>query len=135
MADKSSQVDRPARRDLAAELEEAARAEVPSQPEASDVRERMLKLAARLWTGGAVSGAYIRRRFGVSVATSKRDLVVLEQTLPVVAEFRRGNGGRVKLLRLMPSADALIVAEIERMDRAAQKTPSQFHVPEENGRG
>lgn len=49
----------------------------------TDGRVRLLKLAERLFTGGAVSSAYIREHFGVSRATAQRDLIVLEASLPV----------------------------------------------------
>jgi DeoR/GlpR family transcriptional regulator of sugar metabolism len=63
-----------------------------------DARVRMLKLAQRLFTGGAVSSAYIRRTFDVSHATAKRDLVVLEQTLPIAKDRRHPHN--MKLLQL-----------------------------------
>lgn len=50
-----------------------------------ETRERMLKLAQRLYEGGSVTAQYIRETFGVSKPTSQRDLVVLEQCLPVTA--------------------------------------------------
>lgn len=62
---------------------------------AQDPKERMLRLAAALSAGDKVTSAYIRDRFGVSKATAKRDLYLLESVLPVAA-----SKGSFKQLRL-----------------------------------
>lgn len=73
---------------LADDLEDAAFAEVEVEPE-TDVRVRLLKLAERLFTGGVISSAYIRRRFQVSRATAKRDVALLNR---VLGGLRLGQG-------------------------------------------
>lgn len=107
---------------LALELEGAAAASRERGHLNSDVRERMLKLAERLYTGGALSSAYIHRRFGVSKATAKRDLTVLEQILPCRVDLEpgfafHGRGPRVKILRLAtPTVDH--AARLKQHERA-----------------
>ncbi len=64
----------------------------------SDVRRRMLALAAALFAGEQLSTEVIRARFQVSKATAKRDLVVIEQCLPVSFETTR-DGARLALLQ------------------------------------
>lgn len=92
------------------DLVEASEAPHARVPNASDTRVRMLKLAERLFTGGAVSVAWVCRHFGVSLATAKRDLVLLEQTLPVEASYEEGKeihgtAQRCKLLRLLDDTE------------------------------
>lgn len=48
---------------------------------------RLLKLARYLHQGGLLSTHYIQRRFQVSRATAKRDLVLIEAALPVDVRF------------------------------------------------
>lgn len=45
--------------------------------------ERLIRAAWRLYHGGTVTSAWLRKRFGVSKATAKRDLLVLERAVPV----------------------------------------------------
>lgn len=47
----------------------------------------MLKLAQLLYGGSTVDAHLIRAMFRVSVATSKRDMVKIEQCLPVRCEL------------------------------------------------
>jgi hypothetical protein len=68
----------------------------------TDVRVRFLKLAERLFTGGDISIAYVRDHFPVSLATAKRDLIVLEATLPLIAVREPSAGGWRKILRMRP---------------------------------
>ena len=103
MKNRMTASERPA---IAGELELSAAAPRAVVPDNSDTRQRMLKLAERLYSGGTVSSAWIQRHFGVSFATAKRDLVVLEATLPVRTEFApgpafHGKGPRVKLLTII----------------------------------
>ena len=53
--------------------------------------ERLVRLAARLGAGGTVTIGIICEEYGVSLATAKRDFVVLEQALPVTKEPIPGN--------------------------------------------
>lgn len=69
-------------------------------PGSTDSSTRLLKLAERLFTGGEVSHAFVVQRYGVSFATAKRDLVKLEQALPVERKGD-GTGPEPKVLRLM----------------------------------
>lgn len=52
----------------------------------------MIALTARLKDGLPVTTAYIRREFGVSKATAKRDLQALESALPSASCTRMGHG-------------------------------------------
>jgi DeoR/GlpR family transcriptional regulator of sugar metabolism len=71
---------------------------------------RMLRLAHLLHQGGAVTSIFIRAEFKVSLATAKRDLVLLERALPVRVEWYRPHGAPIftqaKELRLMPQREA-----------------------------
>lgn len=49
-----------------------------------DLRMRMLTLAQLLYGGGKITSRYIVDTFGVSKPTACRDLMVLEQVLPVI---------------------------------------------------
>lgn len=49
----------------------------------ADVRRRMLDLAKRIYEGKKITTRDIREGYGVSTATAKRDMIVLEATLPV----------------------------------------------------
>lgn len=54
--------------------------------------ERMLLVARELFTGVSVSTLSLRTWFNVSQATAKRDMRLIEQSLPVTAtidEFKR----------------------------------------------
>lgn len=53
------------------------------------LRLRMVKLAARVMQGRPVTTAYIRRIFGVSKATAKRDLESLQTYLPVTTHRKK----------------------------------------------
>lgn len=70
--------------------------------------ERILRLAARLGAGGSVSVRFIMQEYGASLATAKRDMVLLERALPVVKEPIPGceNPSSPKRLRL---ADAHVL--------------------------
>lgn len=76
---------------LAIDLVQAAAVPSPA-PDTGDVRARMLQLAALLYAGEPLTARFIHERFGVSWATAKRDLVVIEQNLPVRCRMRPGNG-------------------------------------------
>lgn len=52
-------------------------------PTAEERMHRMVRLAWRIYHGGEVTTAWIRKRFGVSKATAKRDLAMLAKVLPV----------------------------------------------------
>ena len=61
---------------------------------ASDAATRMLKLAHVLFEGGEISTRYVMDRFGISLSTAKRDLLKIEQCLPVITDWRDAcNGG------------------------------------------
>lgn len=65
-----------------------------------DLGPRMAQLGARLTKGLAVTTEYIAKRYGVSKATAKRDLAMLEAALPLGNTTPRGRGnvgGRVTL--------------------------------------
>lgn len=67
--------------------------------------ERLLHLAVRLGSGQAVTQSYIMDRYDVSLATAKRDMTLLESTLPLVSEGGgKGVGMPKRTLRLMPGA-------------------------------
>jgi hypothetical protein len=51
--------------------------------DATSQAERIVRCAWRLFHGGEVTSIYIRERFGVSKATAKRDMQLLELVLPV----------------------------------------------------
>lgn len=72
-----------------------------------DKLSRGLLLGAMLASGERVTSAVIREKFGVSKATAKRDMNVIEAVLPVAAEV---NGGAVMLSLKTPNA-ALTGAE------------------------
>lgn len=60
--------------------------------------ERLVRAAWRLYHGGEVTSAWMRKRFGVSEATSKRDLRLLFAVLPVNPDgflVRRGVARRM----------------------------------------
>ncbi len=66
--------------------------------------ERMVRLAWRVYHGGDVTTAWIRKRFGVSRATAKRDLALLAKVLPVAVEppvVRRGFARRIAVPRVV----------------------------------
>ena len=50
-----------------------------------DKLTRGLLLGSMLAKGGRVTSAMIHKRFGVSIATAKRDMNMIEATLPVEA--------------------------------------------------
>lgn len=54
------------------------------------VKSRMVALTARLFAGHRVTTRYVRRQYGVSKATAKRDVQTLRSVLPV----RAGKLGR-----------------------------------------
>lgn len=49
----------------------------------NDSRTRMLKLAELLFAGKQITSRFVADTFGVSVATAKRDITLIERTLPV----------------------------------------------------
>lgn len=51
--------------------------------------ERLIRCAWRVYHGGTVTRAWLQKRFGVSRATAKRDLVVLERSIPVKSLLAR----------------------------------------------
>lgn len=68
---------------------------------ASDAATRMLKLAQLLYSGGAVTARLIRDVFAVSWPTAKRDMVKLEQCLPVNIELiDTSNGSFLPMKRI-----------------------------------
>lgn len=70
-----------------------------------DPMVRMLKLAMRLARGGDVTHKFITDTFDVSLATAKRDLVVIERALPLQTSWSpRAEGGVIKTVRLMEGA-------------------------------
>lgn len=79
----------------------------------ADTINRMLDLAKRLYAGETITSSFIRRIYGVSWATAKRDLVRLERALPVdvAIQVHHGNAGtafyrETKVLNIMPRARA-----------------------------
>jgi predicted DNA-binding transcriptional regulator YafY len=73
---------------------------------ASDVRVRIVRLVERLFSGQELSSRWIVETFKVSYATAKRDLILLEQCLPVRVYLKENDWSRVvegtetKILRL-----------------------------------
>lgn len=51
----------------------------------ADHHERIARAAWHLAAGGRVTTRWLRERFGVCRATAKRDMHILEQSLPLVA--------------------------------------------------
>jgi len=74
---------------------------MPKNYGGDDKLTRGLLLGAMLAKGEGVTSAMIHRRFGVSRATAKRDMNVIEATLPVEAEVK---GTRVTLSLVTPNA-------------------------------
>lgn len=85
-----------------------------------DEATRLLKLAQLLFDGGTVTSAYIEETFEVSYATAKRDMVKLEQCLPVVVEHIESEQQQemcwMKVLRRKPFT---VVSQIIQQDQAA----------------
>jgi predicted DNA-binding transcriptional regulator YafY len=61
--------------------------EVRAHPEAS-MPTRWLLMARRLYEGGAITLRWLQEQFGVSLATAKRDMVLIEAHLPTVRDLR-----------------------------------------------
>lgn len=55
------------------------------KPSEHDTTRRMMALAWRILEGRAITIRWIMDTFGVSLATAKRDMVLIEATLPVEA--------------------------------------------------
>lgn len=76
---------------------------MPRRLNANDIQAtRLLRCAWRIYHGGEVTSAWIRKRFGVSLATSKRDMSMLARVLPVRMEplvARRGVQKRISVPR------------------------------------
>jgi predicted DNA-binding transcriptional regulator YafY len=62
-----------------------------------DPRTRMLKLAQLLYAGQRITSRFVADHFGVSVATAKRDVTLIEKTLPVLCERSDRDGALVGL--------------------------------------
>jgi DeoR/GlpR family transcriptional regulator of sugar metabolism len=76
-------------------------------PDASDAATRMLKLAQLLYSGATINVHLITSMFGVSLATAKRDMVKVEQCLPVhrhAIDTSNGNFRPLCTLRLKGKA-------------------------------
>lgn len=58
----------------------------------TDTRSRLLKIAAMLYAGHEITSRFIADNFGVSNATARRDVTVLEQALPVRCRRSDRNG-------------------------------------------
>ena len=87
-----------------------------SRPYTRVTLTRMLLLAIRLGSGGAVTLRYIMEAHGVSLATAKRDMVMLEAMLPVLNEpvERETTGGLpARQLRMMPNTPLLRLAAVD----------------------
>lgn len=74
----------------------------------SELAQRLIELTYRLCTGGEITAAYVREKYGVSRATASRCLVHLERAhIPVQVELqpRISNDPRPrKVLRLKEEA-------------------------------
>lgn len=68
-------------------------------PHATDLSTRMLKLAQMLFAGVEVDTQLIQDLFHVSWSTAKRDMVALEQCLPVRCELIDTSGGKLPGMR------------------------------------
>jgi predicted DNA-binding transcriptional regulator YafY len=77
-------------------------------PHATDLSTRMLKLAQMLFAGVEVDTKLIQELFHVSWATAKRDMVKLEQGLPVRCELVDTSNGAFPPMRRfsLQAADA-----------------------------
>lgn len=62
---------------------------------------RWLLMARRLYEGGTVTLRWLMDEFGVSIATAKRDMVLIEAHLPIVRDPRERRSDPVRLRLLM----------------------------------
>ncbi len=64
-----------------------------------DTPTRILAAARRIYEGCELTTQWIRENCGVSRATAKRDLAVIEQGVPVTVEWRGHGNNRERVLR------------------------------------
>jgi hypothetical protein len=85
--------------------------EVRTHPE-TPMPPRWLLMCRRLYEGGTISIRWLQEEFGVSLATAKRDLVLIEAHLPTVRDPRErmSDPVRVRLL-LGPRVNGHIIDE------------------------
>lgn len=49
---------------------------------------RWVRMVSRLYQGGTITIAYLMHEYGVSLATARRDIVLLAASLPLVSDKR-----------------------------------------------
>lgn len=74
--------------------------EVRAHPE-TPMPPRWLTMCRRLYEGGTITIRWLRESFGVSLATAKRDMALIEANLPCVRDARENTSQPVtiRLLR------------------------------------